>query len=701
MKKLILFVLLFAYIEGKTQCPNGDVEQGNWNNFTRMQGSYSDPLNVMQLNPAPVSTGTPLMLRQEVVSTPAGPHTVSDVTTPAITLSEEGYYCIRVNNRGANHQKDGVYYTFTVTNANKYFKFKYAMVLEDGGHPANQQPFVTMFMNVLYTGGCGPTWIPHVPSPPSSFPPCGSFYLKYLDWNLFMQTYQSKVANPSDPFFKPAGGSWMYKNWQCVQYDLSNYVGQTVSLCVLAAGCAQTAHSGYMYLDGLCKPNVATSSFTLSNTTFCSNSNIIMNGAASDGEDRYFIEIAESNSSGVLIPGGDIKSWWTLGVQVPNGINITNEYISHGGKWKCNTYYKVKLAVMSDCAPWNESNAVIKYTCPDLAQPPSQFACCPKGGGNACFNLVVPGSNPSYNYTWQSTSPPGVNFVGPNNSWCTTSSNIFNVTVTDPSTGCVGVTTTTVNIEGTLSASLSVPNANQNCGGGCQNPPVTLSYHVNACNPNQSEVFNPWMQSTISNYWVSYPFFTYQQSGGTSFSPSTAGNYAAIVSTPCQQLTLPFTATVRNLYSPSLLAPNAFSPSSAIPANQKFQIIDWGLSAPSLGVGPAYGKAVDFELRIFDRWGGNFRTIHKSDVGLGSSDCMKNGDIYWDGKDGSGNVVPNDVYVYCLSLKLCDGSWIPWSINSSGGIGCIKYCTYVDWHWPFVHQYCCTSCGYAYHVTVL
>lgn len=707
MKKIIVLFFLLLYIKGESQCPNGDIEQGNFNNFTRMQGSFSDPLNLMLLNPFPVQTGIPAQFRQEIINVPTGPHSIPDITIPQITLTDEGLYCIRVNNHAGALQKDGVYYTFQVTPANAIFKFKYAMVLQDPGssHTPQQKPFVTFFMNVLYN--CPGKNIPHVPpivnfNNNNNFGCPNSFLTqKILDYNLFTQTIKSKVADANDPFFKIGLEQTVYKNWQCVQYDLTQYIGQTVSLCVLAAGCSLNQHYGYLYLDGLCKPNIATANFNLSNTTFCSNSNMIMNGAASVGEDRYFLEIAESDAQGNLIPNGDIKSWWTLGVEVPNGINIKNEYVNHGGAWKCNAFYKIKLAVMSDCAPWNSKEQVIKYSCPELPVLPNQFSCCKlKLGGVPCFNLTVPNPLPGYTYNWSSTAPTGINYTGPNAVHCSKQSNIFNLSVTDAN-GCTGVTTTTIFIQGNLNASLNLVNLNQSCGeNSCNIPPVTVNKNVTPCVPGQSEIFNSLMQSNISNYWVNMPFFNWQGSG-SSFSPGSAGNYAAVVQTSCEHQILPFTAIAKFSYTPSLIAANSFAPNSSNPQTNKLIIFDLNTNAPNFGQGPAYGQAIDFELLIFDSFGGLFRTIHKSDIGLAANDCLKQGDIQWDGKDQNGNIVQQDTYTFCLRLKLCNGTWHNWDVNTGEPkVECIRKCKKFNFWPPKVIVFCCESCQFAKHVNV-
>jgi hypothetical protein len=45
-------------------------------------------------------------------------------------------------------------------------------------------------------------------------------------------------------------GIWFYTPWQIEQLDTSAYIGDTLTLSLLAADCQPTGHAGYVYLDG-------------------------------------------------------------------------------------------------------------------------------------------------------------------------------------------------------------------------------------------------------------------------------------------------------------------------------------------------------------------------------------------------------------------------------------------------------------------
>lgn len=116
-------------------------------------------------------------------------------------------------------------YQLTVTNADTNFVFAYAIVIQDAGHSASQQPFVDLCI-----------------TDQSGNPvPCGCF--RY-------------TGGPNLPGFYPAICSWgaYYKPWTIVGVNLSAYVGQTLTITILNVDCAQCGHFAHSYWDFTCKP---------------------------------------------------------------------------------------------------------------------------------------------------------------------------------------------------------------------------------------------------------------------------------------------------------------------------------------------------------------------------------------------------------------------------------------------------------------
>lgn len=81
---------------------------------------------------------------------------------------------------------------------------------------------------------------------------------------------------------------------------------------------------------------------------------------------------------------------------------------------------------------------------------------------------------------------------------------------------------------------------------------------------------------------------------------------------------------------PIIWIPNAFSPSTSPDLNDVF--------------GPAGLFFTEFDLEVFDRWGG---LVFRSSPGK----------LFWDGKDKAGNVVPQGAFFYMVKVTGFDGKW--------------------------------------------
>lgn len=124
---------------------------------------------------------------------------------------------------------NGLTQTMTVTSAdvdpddNKpHVRFAVAPVLADPGHPAEQQPYYFVNVRNVTTGE-----------------------------TLF---HSFKYANQPGVPWKVGPGGYLYTDWQLVDVapgagKLS--VGDQVEVEIIAARCAQSGHSGYVYVDGI------------------------------------------------------------------------------------------------------------------------------------------------------------------------------------------------------------------------------------------------------------------------------------------------------------------------------------------------------------------------------------------------------------------------------------------------------------------
>ena len=201
---------------------NGGFESGNFTGWTQGAGVNNGLTGTQPFSGASVSLGAGGTFRGAVLT--AGP----DLVGAPIALPRTGANTARVNNRATGGIANFISQADVITNADRdstdnrlHIRFSYAVVLEDPGHTANQQPFffirvrnvtknTMLFEDFSFAGQTGTLFKP-VPTN-SAF--------KYLDWR------NADVLVPD-----------------------SN-VGDSIEVYLLASDCSPTAHSGYAYLDG-------------------------------------------------------------------------------------------------------------------------------------------------------------------------------------------------------------------------------------------------------------------------------------------------------------------------------------------------------------------------------------------------------------------------------------------------------------------
>jgi hypothetical protein len=564
-------------------CPNGDLETGT---FQGWQGYYGSRLNSPVINLNNMSPGIVPGLH-----TICGP--ASDPYVVGLNQVGEGSWSARIGNYIPNGKATILAYTFTVTPQNQIFSFMYALVLQDPGHAADEQPFFVYYIV-----------------------PGSSIYFGLPNMPVVMQKI---VADGTNPFFKTANGV-IYRGWTPTCVDLSAHLGQTMTVVFAVADCAPGPHFGYAYVDGLCKPNNAVASFTMPDV-ICGGETLWMDATDTANETSYFLSIAESDASWNVIQGTEVYEWFVAAH--PDQINLTSWYATKGQTFKCNTYYRVKLAVVNDCTQWNESVHLLHVKCPPVTAGPDLCVSCTPNGvltEIGLGNLFTPG----YSYVW--TPAAGLNNPAsptPKHAQGTVPYPIrYTVKVTDPA-GCTNTAYTDVY---------------------CKPPGLTLTMEQIGC-----------CSTTLIANATEYKTLTWStgQTGTTQIAVTQPGTYSVTAANKCGSVTKSITVTLPSMlmgYPNPIAANSKFWPpngSSNPPLEDKLHIKDVITGNGAASVPNAY-NANAYKLEIFDRWGTLFKTI------MGQScDGFPNWSIAWDGTDSSNNIVPQGTYTWMLHFKNC------------------------------------------------
>jgi gliding motility-associated-like protein len=248
MKKFLpLFicsVLLFSQNQVFSQvsgCPNADFSQSSFLNWTGSTGSCCG-INTPNIGIQP---------GQHEIMTGGFDPAVGCIQLPMVPPGAA--FSARVGDgTGTNAQAARLTYNFTVTPTSNLIIVQYAVVLQDAGHTVMSQP---RFEIQLFDQLGNPI-------------PC---------------TFYQEAAAQGIPGWGSCG-QIAYKNWTTFGVEVTNYVGQTVTLDVATGDCSLGGHYGYAYVSASC------SSLNLS-ALYCENGN--------------------SNSATLSAPSGFANYVWT------------------------------------------------------------------------------------------------------------------------------------------------------------------------------------------------------------------------------------------------------------------------------------------------------------------------------------------------------------------------------------------------------
>ena len=139
-------------------------------------------------------------------------------------------YSVKLGNNSTGRGAEQLVYRFKVPETNPNgstlttynITYAYALILEAAGHGENDQPRFNATVN-----------------------------------DLSQPTSSQKIECASKQYFVPTlnndptwinGGSMMYKNWQEVSFDVSQYAGKMIEIKFSVVDCSFGGHSGYAYV---------------------------------------------------------------------------------------------------------------------------------------------------------------------------------------------------------------------------------------------------------------------------------------------------------------------------------------------------------------------------------------------------------------------------------------------------------------------
>lgn len=466
--------------------------------------------------------------------------------------------------------------------------------------------------------------------------------------------YNHKSISEHDPYVK-TGSPNEYMDWDCFKIDLSNYIGEKVTINLVASDCSHTAHGSEMTID-FCVNNSPDIDLDVP-ALACFGEDIIADGSATEKLTSWLWTFEECDAIGTRLGNEQISKWYFgSGPETFNFSEFleTNEY-----EIKCNSYYRVKLAGSSRCSEWTEEVKIIQVICPALAAA-GPDKCSPNHGTN-----VQIGANPiiGYTYSWSpsiclsSSTASNPTFTPLSCYWVGTKSITYTVTVTDPTTGCVGNDEVTIFFDPPTIDSINFVQGSDVCK-------QVLTVYGDALGTVT------WKNSYGTVIGTGNPFIV---------SPKNQETYTAVVTNPCgtasSTITLdavPYLMDVTN--DLVLIYPNAIKHSSNIPKNTRVNIYEFGIAE---GVQPAYG-AIRYELDVKNRWG----EIFTVDDGVGAN--FENGEIVWDGKIG-GSKVQQGVYHWGLKLWNCrqSGHFQNFKAKGSAYTKVRNYWTPIGWAYKY------------------
>jgi hypothetical protein len=328
-------------------CDNGGFEDGfsNWNGYHTRYFSGGN-LCIPSKNDTPstwIFDSLPEFRRFEIVSSGIDP-------LVGIQKTKFGNKSLKINNQYghlADCQGSGdankITKTFIVDSLNLYFSVWYAAILEKPlGHEDNQ-PFISIKCDLATKGG---------------------LCLNATDLECNSMYYDSIC---------PSRAEMLVLDWNCLKFEIpESEIGNQATLEIIVADCAQGAHFGYAYIDGLCES--------------CINSDLLsvqIDDVSNYGCKEDTIQVCGSYDLSNIC-GTD----WTLtNIQIP-GLNPSGFSVDENAQTFC---VDIPISEFWDTT-CQKYYAILQFNAPDFTLPliySNEFQICPNSYKNYIINEEI------------------------------------------------------------------------------------------------------------------------------------------------------------------------------------------------------------------------------------------------------------------------------------------------------------------------
>lgn len=570
---------------GQEACTNGGFENGTLEGWAGAYGTYESRNDADTKFRLKIDKGGAVVGRHTVMTTASDcggfDCRVGSQILPVVPPGG-GNYAVRLGNANNGGEAERLTYTVMVTEQNQLFHFRSAVVLEEPGHEHGRPFFQYLVRRARFPRRTlvGPT----------------------------------RIEAANNPYFDGATGNILYRKWACDTIDLRRHVGKLVEIEFTTADCGLGEHFGYAYIDALCDSGdaIKARASVSAPQRVCLSGAIHADGAESTLETDHFWSIEESDANWSRKPETEAAQWFLAEEAGP--IDLKAFYASHGRQFKCNTYYRVKVAVRNGCTAWDEDVRLMFVSCPVVDAGPDLYIC-----NDAVQPLTIgtADNGKGLRYTWSPSSQLSDSSADRPKVMSGTCqsrgffADIYTVTAED-SDGCKAADTMSI---------VSV----------CPRRDYTELEVASCCTRGRRLT----AKAVTKNVGVPYTYH-WSPGGETTDSiivdPREPTTYSVTVSGPCfvsvaERTVHPVPPPPMGAF-PELAAPNGFTPNGD-GVNDIFVIHDIG------GAVPAY-NATKWEFVVFDSWGEEIVVLR------GDSDCgLTNSSLpLWDGRTNRTVIYP-------------------------------------------------------------